>query len=325
MSASSQIRPTLDLLRQRIPALRTVEGGGASLEIALARVDRPETAAARLLEDAGVTAHPVPTGRPPAITAFLDGVQESHEVAYLGTVPIVFGRVAAVIRQRADRRLSTWREAHTRSAVYAPWSTLPQRERALFQEHGLHTREVGREDGPNDPHPWRGLQEASNAVKQDREALERDLAAEYCADDPGTLYLDGGLPSADAVHASDRVVGVVKSHQTLYVAGAGLGVVMGLAEGERSSVFAVESRRRPAVASWYLRLRDASGRDPFWGLVRVEVPLVLVEQGGPEVADERSAWVFAERAPVALPDGRWDTMAYGIRNCEEFLRATLGG
>jgi hypothetical protein len=30
---------------------------------------------------------------------------------------------------------------------------------------------------------------------------------------------------------------------------------------------------------------------------------------------------MAEAAPVALPDGRWDTMAYGIRDCEQYLRS----
>ena len=325
MSAASRLGHTLADLRARIPALRPVEGPTASLEVGLARTELPVTTVARLLEDAVVEAHPVPTGRAPAVTAFLDGVQESREVAYLGTVPIVFGQVAAVIRQRAERRLSTWREARHEAAVYAPWSAIPQRERALFQEFGLHTREVGPADVPNDAHPWRLRQDAANAVKQDREHLERALAAEYCAEDPGTLYLDGGLPADGGVLASDRAVGVVKSHQTLYVGGPGLATVMGLREGERSSVFVVESRHRPPVASWYLRLRDAAGRDPFWALVRVEVPLGLVEPAVAEVADDRSAWVFAERAPLALPDSRWDTMAYGIRNCEEFLRATLAG
>ena len=43
-----------------------------------------------------------------------------------------------------------------------------------------------------------------------------------------------------------------------------------------------------------------------------------------ERADEVSRWVLAERAPVALPDKRWSTMAYGIRDCEEYLRAVSG-
>jgi hypothetical protein len=38
-------------------------------------------------------------------------------------------------------------------------------------------------------------------------------------------------------------------------------------------------------------------------------------------ADDISRWIIAEGAPLALPDGRWDKMAYGIRDTEEFLRA----
>jgi hypothetical protein len=33
--------------------------------------------------------------------------------------------------------------------------------------------------------------------------------------------------------------------------------------------------------------------------------------------------MLAERAPVALPDARWDVMVYGIRDCEQYLSAIL--
>jgi hypothetical protein len=46
--------------------------------------------------------------------------------------------------------------------------------------------------------------------------------------------------------------------------------------------------------------------------------------GADAAADEVSRWVAAEATPLALPDARWDTMAYGIRDCEVYLRATLG-
>ena len=313
----------LEQLQLRLPHLRRVDVRGASLEVAIARVERPETRVCRVLEGNRVVAHPIPMDDPPRVTAFLDGVQESRNVAWLGVVPLVFGRVGAVVRARVDQRLETWSGApRTFEAMYAPWSRLPQRDRALVQECGLRTRDVDAgDDVPNDSHPLRCMQDATNAVKQDREAVERDLAAEYCDAGAGTLYVDGGLPNAAAVHASSAVVGVVKSHQTLYVSSEDLPTVFGLAAGERSSAFAIESRHRPPVASWYLRLRDARDRDPFWGLVRIEVPASLFERFGASLADERSGWVAAERAPVALPDGRWDTMAYGIRNCEEFLRA----
>ena len=72
------------------------------------------------------------------------------------------------------------------------------------------------------------------------------------------------------------------------------------------------------MLSWYLRLRNPDGRDAMWGLVRVE----MSECDKPvERAEEISRWVIAEMAPLSLPDGRWDKMAYGVRDCEEFLRA----
>jgi hypothetical protein len=115
-------------------------------------------------------------------------------------------------------------------------------------------------------------------------------------------------------------VGVVKSHRTLYAAERGVGVVMALAPGERTTAFEVRSPRRTTVASWYLRLRDAAGHDPFFGLVRVEVARDAFTPGH---ADLVSRWILAERTPVALPDVRWSTMAYGVRDCEEYLRAVV--
>ena len=76
--------------------------------------------------------------------------------------------------------------------------------------------------------------------------------------------------------------------------------------------------------SWYLRLREPPSQDPFMGLVRVEVASAADKDPAPAVtrrADEVSQWILAERAPLALPDERWDRMVYGIRDCEEYLRA----
>jgi hypothetical protein len=77
------------------------------------------------------------------------------------------------------------------------------------------------------------------------------------------------------------------------------------------------------VASWYLRLREPSGRDPLWGLVRIEVAPPAAAEAATigRRADQVSRWVLAEASPLSLPDGRWDTMAYGIRDCEQFLRS----
>jgi hypothetical protein len=141
------------------------------------------------------------------------------------------------------------------------------------------------------------------------------------------LYVDGGLPSSGIVLQSARAVGVIKSHHTLYATGTALATVMALGAIERSSVFIVQTRWREPVASWYLRLRAPGGHDPLWGLVRVECPMSMFAgdvRAGERTADRVSHWVAAESSPLSLPDARWDTMAYGIRDCEVYLRATLG-
>ena len=83
------------------------------------------------------------------------------------------------------------------------------------------------------------------------------------------------------------VVGVVKSHRTLYAEGAGLQVVFGLRAGERTTAFRVTSPKRTTVASWYLRLRDPLGRDPMWGLGARRDRGAVARDAGPDSRTRR--------------------------------------
>lgn len=328
---------TPQALREALGGLaRTVAPTGASLEVSLPGQEPGRTRASALLGDHEMRAVPVPGIHDaiPAFGAFLDGVQESRVVAYVETVPVVHGRTAAVIRARLDRRLVTWGEA-------------PLVEEALYLPTGIVAREMGEalrsapcavvdttddSSGDGTPldewHPQQWLRRAVQLVQRGREALEQRLAEAWCrTGEGGPLYLDGALPASVVILGGSRAVGVVKSHHTLYATGGALATVMSLGVGERSSAFVIESRWRAPVASWYLRQRLPEGHDPFWGLVRIEVPLATLQGEGPSpdaAADRISRWVAAEASPLALPDARWDTMAYGIRDCEVFLRATLG-
>ena len=159
---------------------------------------------------------------------------------------------------------------------------------------------------------------------RERAAVERALTRAWAAERPEMLFVDGGISASMEGAHSDRVVGVVKSHGTLFADASTLETVLAIGLGERTTAFLVTPRNRAAVASWYLRLRDATGHEPMWGLVRVEIAYDE-RTAGPAMgarADEVSRWILAEAAPTAHPDARWDTMVYGIRDCEVFLRAT---
>jgi hypothetical protein len=242
---------------------------------------------------------------------------------YVAGVPIVHATVAAVVRVRRERRLTTWRTPLVERRLYAPLALLPSATRQALEMSGADLFDTTAGRDLESIHPFALQDVALQAVQRHRSALERRLAETWCSANDGLLLVDGGISESEIVARSAHVVGVVKSHQQLYVHGDDLGVILGLRAAERSSVVRVAPRDRTPVASWYLRLRSESARDPLWGLVRVEIPEPVgpSQQQMASIATEASRWVLAESLPLALPDGRWDKMVYGIRDCEEFLRA----
>ena len=322
-------RAALRLLMELLPGVNLVEG--ATVLQPVTTTDQPTLRSATVVEGTTLRAVRVPEYSRETVSgfgAFLDGAQKVQVVAHKGGMPVVLGTVSAAVRIRLNRRLTTWGEHPPRveRKIYLPLRFLP----ALSDLRG-----AGKGAGPADwqivdtsaadrngdypiAHPAALLERAIRAVDQERDQLEDRLAEAWCARGEAPLYIDGGISRSASVAASPTAIGVIKSHRGLYADGDALGVVFGLGKGERSSVFRVSPRSRSSVLSWYLRVRPAEGRDALWGLVRVE----MAESDRPtERADEISRWVMAEMTPLSLPDGRWDKMAYGVRDVEEFLRA----
>jgi hypothetical protein len=319
-------RAALRLLMRRLPGVSVMDGA-ASVE-PLAASDAPTLRAATVIEGTALRAVRVPDFSAEARSgfgAFLDGAQKVQIVAHHSGMPIVIGTVSAAVRIRVDRRMTTWGHQPPRveRKIYLPLRYLPSlaelgADAAQATWQIVDTSTVDKSGEYPSQHPAVLLERATRAVDQQREQLEDRLAEAWCARGEAPIYIDGGISRSASVASSSLAVGVIKSHRTLYVEGDALRIVLGLRKGERSSVFRVAPRSRSSVMSWYLRLRGEAGRDPLWGLVRVEV----AERERPsDRANEISRWIMAETTPLSLPDGRWDKMAYGVRDCEEFLRA----
>jgi hypothetical protein len=330
-ASDAGFRAALRCLAEFAPDLGARADGAASLELSSSFAQEPvRITSSSPIEGHGLRAVRVEGVREPGFHAFLDGTQRSRVLTYADGVPIVHATVAAVVRVRVNRRLFTWTDgARVEQHILAPRRALPHALWSHLETRFPSVLDVGEsgEASPADTHPMRMAEQAVHRVQERREALEEQLAAEWCSRDGRMLALDGGLKHHDQVVRARCAVGIVKSHRTMYVDGEALLRVLRLRAGERSTVFRVDRApgHRAPVASWYLRLRDAVGRDPFWGLVRVEAadPQVLGES--PEDMKERanriSNWILAEVAPLSIPDARWDRMIYPIRDCEEFLRA----
>lgn len=294
----------------------------APLELQRAPAVPPRCVDAPLIEPDVPAGRAVGSAGAPAFAAFLDGIQRSV-VAWLadGVVPVVHATTAAVVRVRIGRALRTWNDACVvEHCAYAPIRLLRPAVRAALEGAGLPVIDT---EGSGDPprHPLDFVALARAAVERRREVAEEALLGRWCAAETRPIYVDGALRASSGTMRDARPIGVVKSHRTLYVPGDRLADVVGLAVGERSPARRIDARPRATVATWYLRLREGGGADPLDGLVRVEVSSSAFS---PAFADEASRWVLAEREPAALPDARWRVLAYGIRDCEEYLRAVAG-
>jgi hypothetical protein len=319
-----------DLGRALRRALSHAPGDGgppARLDLSGLVTEPPRLRVAAVIEGNRLEAREVPD---PVVgfAAFLDGIQSSHVEDYAGTVPIVAGRTAAVIRTRVDRRLATWGDGpRVLARLYAPVQLLPEDILSEVYGAGLELSDTLRANEEVPGHPLELLRRAVDAVKDDREGLERDLAEAWAVTMTTPLFVDGGIPLGARASVSPWCVGVVKTQHTLYLPAGELPVVLGLREGERTSACLIERTWGPQVMSWYLRLRQPPSFDPFRGLVRVEVARTAGLESHGELtrrADEVSRWILAERAPLSLPDARWDRMVYGVHDCEQYLRATAG-
>ena len=260
---------------------------------------------------------------------FLDGIQRSTTVAYVDGVPVLHGTAAAAIRERDQSgRMRAWRAPEIDHSVFASRTLLGETTWALLGSALASRAHTVRDTDDSAPvpsaHPASLLRQGLDALSRVRNDLERAVGEQWCAahaDRP--LYVDGSLRTSHAMMRSAGAVGVVKSHATLYMPDSALQGVMTLDAARRTTLLeALDVNERPLFHTWYLRLRSATGRDPFFGLIRVETGVRNTDDAAAELrADDISAWLLAERSPLARPDARWDVMPYAVRDCEVYLRA----
>jgi hypothetical protein len=247
----------------------------------------------------------------PDPVAFLDGIQRSEVVGYVGSSPLVVAEISAAVRERRQRRLGTIVEDHRRIALARP-SILGAVSRALPELEPCALPD----DEP--AHPIRDLLNAARAVDQARGSLEIEVADRYRSRSEGWLIIDGALSESPRWAADPRAVGIARSHSILPFEGEELDQYLRLPLNHRSSIYAPVTRSLAPVRSWGLRLWPWEGKDLLHGLIRVEV---APGNGIPETANTISRWILMDRTPLSAPDRRWDRLLYGMYSVEQYLKA----
>lgn len=287
-------------------------------EASAGRTDVEEVAGAELVEESELRVHKVQrAGARPAAVSFLDGIQQWKVAWYDGVLPIVRGYVAAAVRRcAADRRLRTVDQAEREFHV-THLAGLRAGVRQALEASGLDILDL---PGDEATQPGRAIEAARRVVENARVALEKELGERRTRALPADewLVVDGVLSESALLADHPRALGVIKSHGAQYFEGRALERALTLPAGHRTSVFRPRGRARHEVYSWYLRLWPWEGNDLLYGLLRIEARPHPDTVAG---ATGTSGWLFAERAPLATPDARWDRLLYPIHDVETYLRS----
>ena len=159
----------------------------------------------------------------------------------------------------------------------------------------------------------------SRALRQEIEQEIMHRFIESRASGDAILIKDGNV---FGTMKSKRVVGLIKTHQTLYLQNSYPDVqqsVWNMPMYHRSMMFSIQMLENAStlshkVNSFYLRINEPAS--PEMGLLRVE------HNAGFENVDEFSSWLIAESRVRAQCD-RWDRQIYPIQVCENYLRTQI--
>ena len=281
---------------------------------------------------------------------FLDGVQSSRELGRVEMSPVIVATVAAAIVNRCDRRFSRMPIESPPTVVQAvilPRSTGDARVEAFWElllKAGFS--ELGPDEIPSSPHlvldsaeymaeadpsDYVGMRERARVrVRALRERLEGGMMRRWELDDrtledpDAWIAVDGQLK--DIRESNRRAIGLIKSVARPEFVGKDVGMLLDLEPGMRTTSFVPDwqLRRDPSErrTSWYLRMWPPQrGADALGSLMRVEAPRDME----PDIVDEISRWILAERAPLAKPDPRWPAMIYPIHYVEKILKPLVQG
>jgi hypothetical protein len=264
--------------------------------------------------------------------------------------PVVVATVAAAIVNRCDRRFSRLPLESPPAVVQAvilPRSAGDAKVGAfwdLLLEAGFS--ELGSGEIPSSPHlildsaeyvaaadpsDYVGMREMARVrVRALRERLEGGMLRTWELDDrtlenpDAWIAVDGQLK--DIRESNRRAIGLIKSVARPEFVGKDVGMLLDLEPGMRTTSFVPDwqLRRDPGErrTSWYLRVWPPQrGADSLGSLMRVEAP----RDTAPEMVDEISRWILAERAPLSKPDPRWPAMIYPIHYVEKILKPLVQG
>lgn len=282
-------------------------------------------------EGAHLSVFPIPVASPSdtmwRVRYFLDGVQRTLPIGWCGMNALALVVVVAgVIERRPQDGIfrAVPGMTHLASSIIIASAAGDAHTDALYDAFIRTGLDVQAADSPTVSTPHGGDFIALQArirpvVSTVREACEYEALKAWIERTDGSegwLIMDGSLSRADIGNA----VGLIKRHSRFDLTNSEMTDLLRMPVGHRSSAFQRDVSGGVRPITWYIRLHEASGADPLFGLARIEAPS---QTANPRDYDALSRLIFSERTPRATNDDRWPTLLYPIHIAERILKVKL--
>lgn len=264
------------------------------------------------------------------LSYFQDGTQRTLLVGHIlyqnFHIPVHFSTVSSVILKRENRKLTVWDQPLIKKFLIVPKQFVIKQEAFALLPDDVTVVDIPTEA----PDYYEIKRLAVQVSKKERVKCEEELIEKWLesAGKDDFLVIDGTIMNFRNEKAIEQCVGVSKSFRTIYCRLGEYQKILQLQEFERSWAFRFKEEDEDLKMgmrdriSWYLRLRNKSGHNPEFGLVRLEVSL-RHEEHIEEVANSISKSIISERYPASFPDERWHNLIYPVKRCEDYLRSIL--
>ncbi len=283
------------------------------------------------LEGARLSVKPIPIGPSPntawRVRYFLDGVQRTLPIGWCGMNALALVVVVAGVIERRPQD-GVFRAVpgmtHIASSIIVASATDDIHTDDLctsFRRTGLDVQSA-EQPAMGAPHDGDFIALQSRirpVVSKVREMCEYEALkawVERTDGSEGWLIMDGSLTRADIGNA----VGLIKRHSRFDLTNDEMTALLRMPVGHRSSAFQRDVSGGLRPITWYLRMHEATGADPLFGLARIEAPSQTASPGD---LDALSTLIFSERTPRATNDDRWPTLLYPIHIAERILKVKL--
>jgi len=249
------------------------------------------------------------------IRFFHDGIQKTFLVGYLVREPyhltVHFSTVASIILKIQNGNFSLWNEPRIATSILVPMELYGEELPPPFVDTGAQR-----------PYFEELRMRAVETSRHLRQQLEKEHLREWTKTATPSEYIavDGTLRHLHGLAFKNHIIGLSKSFHPLFFDAATQQKAMQIREGERSFAFSFTDEAGETYSSWFLRLRNPAGKDPEFGLLRIEFG---EPEPPPDFIHQISSSIFRLRYPVAYPYPRWDRLLYPIRLCTETLNNFL--